>query len=72
MENFREMLKEASSTDYQKLGDLMNKMLDLDTQMRKITSKEDWRNIDGDEDFFKHYEKVRKVVKSELPNFKWK
>ena len=72
MENFRDILKEASSTDHQNLGDLMNKILEIDTQMRKITSKEDWRYLDGDEDLFKFYEKVRKVVDSELPNFKWK
>jgi hypothetical protein len=72
MTKFTTILTEASSTDHQKLGDIMNKMLELDTQMRKITSKEDWQNIDGDEDFFKYYEKVRNIVKTEIPNFKWK
>jgi len=63
---------QSTVKDHQKLGDMMNKILEIDTQMRKITSKEDWRYLDGDEDLFKFYEKVRKVVQSELPKFKWK
>jgi K+/H+ antiporter YhaU regulatory subunit KhtT len=74
MKNFKEYAEESvneSATNYKKLGDIMNKMVDLDAQMKKIASKEDWMKIEGDEDFFKYYDKVRDIVDKEIPDFKW-